>query len=249
MNIEAPPSSPRRSIKENFRAMPGWLKLFTIHALVCSLVVPISLMPGPDIEDRAGIPRAFGPIMALGGLMLAAAGVLLLLRKGFGRHLYLGVFTVAIVGGQLYLAQVPAAAFGMLLSCALGAYLFRNNDVRAYFHLPPLRNPSLEEWAPWKSIFVGNAVPIGSLSLIALAALYLWGISDQPRMADGALTGDEMRIAEKVLTAAVTLSVFASLFVAARRAVRSGSWFWCFVCLFFWPAAYAYALLVNRKER
>src|SRR5688572_20637366 len=36
-----------------------------------------------------------------------------------------------------------------------------------------------------------NVVPAASLALLVLAALYLWAISGQPRVADGGLSGDE----------------------------------------------------------
>lgn len=91
-----------------------------------------------------------------------------------------------------------------------------------------------------------NAIPILSLALMTLAVLYLWAISRQPRMADGGLSGDEMHLAEKALALAVPLSVFASIFVAMRRAARDGSWFWFFGCLFLWPVTFLYALVINR---
>ena len=93
-----------------------------------------------------------------------------------------------------------------------------------------------------------NLIPAVSLALIVLAVFYLWAISGQPKMADGGLSGDEMIIGEKVLTLLVPLSAFASMFVAMRRAYRAGSKFWLFVCLFFWPSSYLYALVVNRHE-
>lgn len=93
-----------------------------------------------------------------------------------------------------------------------------------------------------------NAVSYIALGLVAAAILYLWIISGQPRMAGGGLSGDEMALAEKTLCLAVPLSVFAAMFVAMRRAYRSGSWFWFLACLFVWPLTFIYTLLVNRTD-
>lgn len=91
-----------------------------------------------------------------------------------------------------------------------------------------------------------NAIPNLALGLLAAAAFYLWLISGQPRMADGGLSGDEMNLAEKALSLAIPLSVFAAMFVAMRRACRAGSWLWLLACLFVWPVTFVYTLLVNR---
>ncbi len=93
-----------------------------------------------------------------------------------------------------------------------------------------------------------NLIPLASLALLCSAIAYLWAISGQPRMADGGLSGDEMSWAEKVFVLIVPLSTFATMFVAARRAYWNGSWFWLLACLFLWPLAYVYTLLVNRNN-
>ncbi|MFD0739772.1 hypothetical protein ACFQZQ_10815 [Lysobacter koreensis] len=93
-----------------------------------------------------------------------------------------------------------------------------------------------------------NAAPLVSLALLASAVFYLWAISGPPRMLDGGLTGEEMSFGEKAFVLLVALSVFASMFVALRRAARAGSKFWFFVCLFLWPAAYLYTLVVSRAD-
>ncbi|MGH8025702.1 MAG: hypothetical protein ACREO0_03145 [Pseudoxanthomonas sp.] len=93
-----------------------------------------------------------------------------------------------------------------------------------------------------------NAVPYFALGLLAVAILYLWVISGQPRMADGGLSGDEMNLAEKALCLTVPFSVIAAMFVAMRRAYRVGSWFWFLACLFVWPLTFVYTLLVNRTN-
>lgn len=93
-----------------------------------------------------------------------------------------------------------------------------------------------------------NAIPYLALTLLMVAALYLWGISGQPRMADGGLSGEEMSWAEKLFSLAVPVSIFAAMFVAMRRAYYAGSWFWLLVCLFLWPATFIYTLVVNRTN-
>ena len=93
-----------------------------------------------------------------------------------------------------------------------------------------------------------NVIPCLALGLLAAAVLYLWAISGQPRMADGGLSGDEMYLAEKALCLVVPLSVLAAMFVAMRRAYLAGSWLWFLACLFVWPVAFVYTLLVNRTN-
>lgn len=252
MNLGIPASAPDRSIRDNFRSMPGWLKFFTIHALACVLVVPLSLTPTPDLQGDSSMAlltsEAGRMVLMAAGFALAAAGVLLLLRRRLGRILYLGFFAMTLVGGYLAMGQLFAAVIGATLSWAVGVYLFRNDDVRAYFYLPPLHRTASPALRTWGALVGGNAIPILSLSLIALMVLYLFGISDQPRMADGALSGEEMSLTEKVLTMVTTFSIFAAMFVALRRAARAGRWFWFVVCLFVWPVSYAYTLLVNRND-
>ena len=90
-----------------------------------------------------------------------------------------------------------------------------------------------------------NAIPYFSLTLIALFALYMWNISDQPRMADGLLTGDEMTWTEKVMVFCVPASIVCNLVLAMRRAKQSGSLGWLLASLFIWPLSYVYTLFVN----
>jgi hypothetical protein len=71
-------------------------------------------------------------------------------------------------------------------------------------------------------------------------------ISDQPRIADGGLSCDEMLSWEKLLVLLIPASIFASMFVAMRRAYLAGSWLWFIVCFMAWPLAYVYALAINR---
>ncbi|TQM16717.1 hypothetical protein FB548_0085 [Pseudoxanthomonas sp. 3HH-4] len=93
-----------------------------------------------------------------------------------------------------------------------------------------------------------NAIPLASLALWGASLAYLWTISGQPRMADGGLSGSEMSPIEMAMTLAVPLATFATMFVAMRRAYWNGSRSWLLACLFLWPLAYVYTLLINRTD-
>jgi hypothetical protein len=93
-----------------------------------------------------------------------------------------------------------------------------------------------------------NVIPIASLLLLLLAALYLLSISNDPRMVDGGLNGNELTSGETIFTLLVPLSVFAAIFVAMRRAYYAGSKFWFFACLLLWPVTFIYTLVVNRTD-
>lgn len=140
MNIDTPARNPRTSIVENIRRMPTWLRLMTCHALVCFVLVLVAVIPGTRYQLGGSMvshaqwwASGAGPLVAVAGLNLTAAGVLFLLRRGFGRYLYLANFAGALVGWQLYRGQLLAAALGAIFVGALGAYLFRNDSVRGYF--------------------------------------------------------------------------------------------------------------------
>ena len=92
-----------------------------------------------------------------------------------------------------------------------------------------------------------NAIPYVSLGVWIVGLTYLWLISGQPRMADGALSGDEMNIVEKALALAMPLALFANLAIGLRRAYIVRSWIWFLICLF-WPFSFVYTLLVNRTN-
>ena len=50
-----------------------------------------------------------------------------------------------------------------------------------------------------------------------------------------------------ILMYAAILATFATMFVAAMRAHRAGSWGWFMAVILFWPLSYVYALGVNRQ--
>lgn len=93
-----------------------------------------------------------------------------------------------------------------------------------------------------------NYIPKVSLVLLAITVGYLFVISGQPRMADGALSGEEMYVPEKLLTLAVPLSVVTTVILGATRAARAGSWPWFLGCIFVWPLSHLYTLAVNRGD-
>lgn len=95
---------------------------------------------------------------------------------------------------------------------------------------------------------IANPIPKASLLIFAAAFLYLALISGQDRMADGALSGDEMYFPEKILSLLPALSIFATLGLGLLRAHRAGSGFWFLLQLFLFPTAYLYTLLFNRGE-
>ncbi len=49
-----------------------------------------------------------------------------------------------------------------------------------------------------------------------------------------------------ILLYATILVTFATIYIAARRAHRAGSWPWLLAVVFIWPVGYLYTLGVNR---
>ena len=49
-----------------------------------------------------------------------------------------------------------------------------------------------------------------------------------------------------ILLYATIIVTFATIYIGARRAHRSGSWLWFFGVIFIWPVSYLYILVVNR---
>jgi hypothetical protein len=72
--------------------------------------------------------------------------------------------------------------------------------------------------------------------------------TQQSLVIDAAPNEHQLNAAEKIFSALVTLSAFATLYIAMRRAYRAGSKFWFFICLFVWPAIFFYTLVINRSD-
>ena len=96
---------------------------------------------------------------------------------------------------------------------------------------------------------ISNPVPKISLLVIAAVVLYLALISGDPRMADGAITGNEMFWYEMVLVCLPAPSIIATWLLGLWRAHKAGSWSWFLLQLFLFVTAYIYTLFVNRGER
>ena len=88
-----------------------------------------------------------------------------------------------------------------------------------------------------------NLVP--KIALAILIAFFAYGYAVAP--SDTTKTSLEVLGAfGTVLLYAVILATFATMFIAARRAHRAGSWPWLLAVIFVWPLSYVYALVVNR---
>ena len=128
------------TIVANFKAMPAFVKLMTLHGLGC-IVLFLTWAPtygkflagAPIPQESLWLVGRIGWAIAVAGLAMPTSALLSLLRIGIGRYVYLSCFGVALV--------VPFAASGNLLSAALGflfvmimtAYLFLNQTVAAYY--------------------------------------------------------------------------------------------------------------------
>ena len=90
-----------------------------------------------------------------------------------------------------------------------------------------------------------NLVP--KIGLVAVAAffLYCWAVVGSAGSVSGSPV-EVLGLLGTILLYATVLVTFATIYIAARRAHRAGSWFWFFVVIFLWPLSYLYALAVNR---
>ena len=127
------------SVAQNIRDMPTWLKLMTAHCLACFVGFAAFAIPRSNMRFNgrqvtyAEFWASMGWLLGVCGVFLTVAGVLFLLRVGIGRYFYLANFAALLVGLQLYRGNVLGAAIGAGFVVALGAYLFRNERMRAYF--------------------------------------------------------------------------------------------------------------------
>ena len=88
-----------------------------------------------------------------------------------------------------------------------------------------------------------NLVPkIGLATVVAFFA-YGWAV------AGSSATGtpvEVLGVLGTVLLYTAILATFVTMFIAARRAHRAGSWAWFLAVIFIWPLSYVYALGFNR---
>jgi hypothetical protein len=88
-----------------------------------------------------------------------------------------------------------------------------------------------------------NLVPKVSLAL--MVAFLAYGLA----VAGTSATGSPVEIlgvfGTGLLYSAI-LATFVTMFIAARRAQRAGSWLWFLAVIFMWPLSYVYTLGFNR---
>lgn len=96
-------------------------------------------------------------------------------------------------------------------------------------------------------MFKSNAIPKLALLLLLVAFAYLASLIllGQERAMDWGLDGEEMHLHEKLLSLAVAGGGIATWFLGMYRAHRQGSWRWFVECLFAWPMAFVYTLVIN----
>lgn len=123
-----------------FKEMPTLLKFITGHAFVCIVFFLAAVIPGIPIsfdgqvmESKVLWAKGLGLPAVIVGLSLPVAGILILRRWQFSRHLYSAILLSALVGPYLYWQQVLSLVFGVVLSCAIIGYLFLNGQSRTYF--------------------------------------------------------------------------------------------------------------------
>ena len=79
-------------------------------------------------------------------------------------------------------------------------------------------------------------MPKIGLVLILVFFAYCWAIAPS----------QELGVLGYILLYAALLPTFATMYIAASRAHRAGSWPWLIAAILAWPASYLYTLWVNR---
>ena len=88
-----------------------------------------------------------------------------------------------------------------------------------------------------------NLVPKLGVALVVVFLLYSWMI------VGSSATGSPLTVLGvpgTILMYAAIAATFATIFVAASRAHRAGSWAWLVAVVLIWPLSYLYALAINR---
>ena len=124
---------------DNFKEMPLLLKMMAIHSGFCLLAAIIVLIPRDSfgIDDRSvsyaeWISSGTGPTLSALTFLLAAAGFLLLKKRRIGCYIYLACFGGLLTIYPALKSDYSSAIFGLVIASALGIYLFKNAQVRAY---------------------------------------------------------------------------------------------------------------------
>jgi hypothetical protein len=124
-----------------FKEMPTFLKFITGHALVCFLFFLAAVIPGIPItvngevmESQELWVKGDGLRVALMGLAMPMVGLLILRRWKYCRQLYTVTIASVLVAPYVFRQDIIGTiVFGVLVSCAITAYLFLNIKARAYF--------------------------------------------------------------------------------------------------------------------
>ena len=88
-----------------------------------------------------------------------------------------------------------------------------------------------------------NLLPKIALAIVVTFVAYGYAVA--PAGATGSPL-EVLGVLGTVLLYVAIFATFATMFVAARRAHRAGSWLWLLAVVFVWPLSYVYALVVNR---
>jgi hypothetical protein len=90
-----------------------------------------------------------------------------------------------------------------------------------------------------------NLVPKIGLALVVVFFAYCGAVvGSSGSVAGGPI--EVLGILGTILLCATILVTFATIYIGAHRAHRSGSWLWFFGVIFIWPVSYLYTLVVNR---
>jgi uncharacterized membrane protein YhaH (DUF805 family) len=90
-----------------------------------------------------------------------------------------------------------------------------------------------------------NLIPKTGLALVLL----FFGYCAVTVGTSGSVPGSPMEVLGVVGTILLYVTIlvtFATIYIAARRAHRAGSWLWLLAVVFIWPVGYLYTLGVNR---
>lgn len=133
---------------KNFLSMPILLKLMTISAfgilgfVVGSLITNSPIMVfGQPVSVSEWWGSGAGPLTVVIAFVGGAAGLLMLTRSSYGRPAYLltwllattSIPVIAILTGKDVMGSLAPAVFDLLVTIALGIYMYRNSSVRRYF--------------------------------------------------------------------------------------------------------------------
>ena len=90
-----------------------------------------------------------------------------------------------------------------------------------------------------------NQIPKFGLAVGMAFLLYSWAVVDPNATGD---TIETLGVVGTLLMLVTICATFATMFIAAWRAHRAGSWRWFLAVIFFWPLCYLYTLAINRRD-